>query len=358
MALTAEVNNIAATTFQPTIGNLAADGTHEYQLSARADFNWCVAPIIEEAASVAPLFTGLNAGSLYYFRARAKRADDTREDWSNVLAMRTLDGAARDISPAPVMIQPAMLVVPATPLSITGLDEDPGFPAANVLHDGPTIWQSSRDNTTSELRLEMGDVDIDTIAVLGTNLSETASIRIFAGSTTGYGDFDSGNLTFRASPNLPMRRGFHGIVELPSVERHRYWRIQLIDDRQPRSIVAQHLIMGLNRVSKNHAVEKVETPVDLSTFSRNVLGNPIRSRRARLRRVDFDIAVMKEADFETKYGDLYHLVGTSDPVLCVPNSKGGAFLHDRILYGPIVGGRAVNVASPYYTRTFQIESII
>ena len=75
-----------------------------------------------------------------------------------------------------------------------------------------------------------------------------------------------------------------------------------------------------------------------------------------MRRVEFDISMMTEAQYELAYGDLHRF--ENEAVLVVPNSKTGAFLHDRILFGDLRGSRTVNPFTPRYTRSFTIESLI
>src|SRR3546814_14079108 len=104
------------------------------------------------------------------------------------------------------------------------------------------------------------------------------------------------------------------------------------------------------------AADKNEVGVDLGSLERLRSGNPNRIRGYRMRRVDFDLAALTEAQYETQYGDLHWRVGGTDPVLIVPNSKSGAFLQDRILYGAITAGRPVNSYSPYSTPTLDRSS--
>ena len=117
-----------------------------------------------------------------------------------------------------------------------------------------------------------------------------------------------------------------------------------------------HLIMGQNRVSKNHALEKIETPAPFTSSERKRSGIVDRVRGMPMRKVDFELQMLTEAQYETIYGDLWRL--ENEPVLVVPNSKSGAFLHDRILFGDLTGGRTVNPSSPRYNRQFTINSII
>jgi hypothetical protein len=118
----------------------------------------------------------------------------------------------------------------------------------------------------------------------------------------------------------------------------------------------EHIAVGLNRKSKNHALEKTETPLNLGSKERTRSGNPDRVQGLKMRRVEFDLAWLTETQSET----LYHEIGSwlDEPVFVVPNSKAGAFLHDRMLYGDLKTIRTVQPSSLHYTRTFGVESLI
>lgn len=358
-ALTISPNAATDDSLTVNITNLAADGAITFQYSSRADFRNCVAPAVSVPPASPLLVPGLNAGSLYFVRARSVRADGSVEDWSNILALKTLAGSARSTAPNAVMIQPAMIVVPAAILSSDDLGEGvAGFPIDNLFFDGPVGFRTVETGGVYAFVVEVGDEAIDTIAVLSTNCSPDATITIKAGSTAAGLDFTTGPLPFRASANLPQRPGFHALVQLPSPERRRFWRIEITDDLLSNVLHAEHFVLGLNRATRNHSVNKTEQGIDLGLLDRSRDGNPIRAAGFRHRQVDFEISMLTEEQYELSYADLDHAVGSTLPVLCVPNSIRNAFFHDRILYGAISSGRVVSPASPRFTRGFAIQSVI
>ena len=206
--------------------------------------------------------------------------------------------------------------------------------------------------------MEIGGDPVDTIALLQTNAPEASTIAVDAGDTLDVNKYSYGPIPFRASPALPGRPGYHSLMRLPAAQSYRYWHIRVTAPVFGGHFEAQQLVLGLNRATKNHSVDKAESVVDYGTLERTRAGNPVRTLGARHRRVDFDISMLTEAQFEANYADLDWRVGQTEPLLVVPNSKAGSFLHDRILYGPMRGGKIVNPASPRYTRGFTIESII
>ena len=342
-------------------GYLGTD-TIRIQYSTNPNFANALAPSYEIAPAASHTMQKLNQASRYYVRARLVHQDGSADSWVGPLTLYTPLGNARDLSVSAVLIEPARIVVPEKMTGISGQDEVAGFPAANVAHDGPTAWRSSG-ATSHKLLFALGQVPIDTIAMLNTNLPEDATITIAASDTLAdipdvpSADF-SAAFTFRASANVPGRPGYHGIFDLGAPRSYRYWNI-FISATCPGGVAEiQHVVAGINRATKNHSVDKNEQPIDFAEFDRTRDGQPVRTDGMRGRRVDFDISMLTQAQYEDIYSDLWYRVGTTEPLLVVPNGKEGAFLHDRILYGVLRTYRASNPASPVYSLALSIESII
>lgn len=362
-APTVAVNSTTYQSVQLALTSLAADGTVEVQIGTRPDFKFCVAPIITGLARTSPqTFNGLNQDTPYYIRARSRRASGAAESWSTIATAHTQLNNAPDLSTPAVLISPAMLVVPAPILEWTGNNTVAGFPCDNLGFDAPVAWRSSSatPNTTASFLARMAAQPVDTIALLMSNAPESATVQVQAGNDSSTTSFTSTVFPFRASANLANRPGYHALIRLPTAQSYPFWRVTVTIGGSGLNgpFHLEHAVFGFNRVSKNHSVDKVEAPLDYGSFERSAMGIPQRTLGLRGKRVDFEISMMNQLQFETLYADLPRLVGTTSPVLAVPNSKAGAFLHDRILYGVLSGGKAVNPASPVYSRTFTIDSIL
>ena len=334
----------------------------ELQVAIRPDGELCVAPLHRFAdIENQVVIKGLSPDTTYFVRAREINNVGDAGPWE-VAAYRT-PGPAEEYTVANITHSKAMVVVP-TPVIVWHADNEvEGHPAENLGYDAPVGWRSKPGGTTHAFTAEMAAEPIDTIALLMSNLGEDATVTIKAAdtlaNTTAAPDFTLGPIPYRASSPLSARPGYHALVRLDSPEAHKFWRIELEGELTENLLELQHAIFGLNRSTKNHSVDRTSAPIDLGEFGRSRSGVPQRALGARMRREEFDISAMDEDDFEKHYRDLRWRVGSTEPVLIVPNSKEGQYLHDRILYGTLnPSSRHTNMRGKLHTQSFSIESLI
>ncbi len=346
MAITLTAGALTATTATLNVAG-SNGGSIQVQLSSSDRFAFVPSPIYLFGNGGALNLANLNQRATYYARARNFANGAATSVWGPTIGFRTQDGVAQATLPANVMIDLAMVVRPEPILAIAGSADD-GFPLANLTDDAPVAWKASG-QASQVLTVTHAGAPFDTIALLNTNVGEAGTITIADGATQLY----SG--PFRASANLPGRRGYHCLARFaPSTAR--VVTITIAGGLPNNMIYAEHLVLGRNRVTKNHAVEKTETPLPKTSIERGRSGIPDRLDGLAMRKVEFDIAMMTEQQYETAYGDLVY--AENEPFLVVPNSKSGAFLHDRILFGDLKGSRIFNPNTPRFTRTFVTESLI
>lgn len=363
MPMTLAVASVAEQSAVLQFGGLAPDGSVDVQIGARRDFSFCVAPIMNIVRTAQLEFQALNQRATLYARCRARRSSGVVEPWSDVFGFRTLDGPARVVVPQGVMIEPALIVVPEPVLEWRSNAEVAGFPVSNLGRDAPVGWkvEDVDGELASIVQSRLSGAPIDTIAALNSNMPEAGQVSIFAASTreglgSGIGRVTvAQSVPFRASANLPGRAGYHGLFRFAAVALP-WWEVRFEGQKTGDTFWLEHLIFGMNRVTKNHSVDKSEAAFPRGSVERTRSGNPDRPDGLPMRRVEFDISMMTEAQFETAYADLHR--HENEAVLVVPNSKKGAFLHDRILFGDLRGGRTINPFSPRFTRSFTIESLI
>lgn len=329
----------------------------DIQYGTRPDFIYSIAPIITVPKAATYTFSNLNRAQTYFFRERGVDSGELRGPWSNTLQMSTLPGVDSVPGFSSVLIQPAIVVVPIkTNGFVTG--SLTGYPNEAMLDGSPsTGWRATLVANSFTMQFYAGGALMDTVALLDTNLPEAATWRIKLISLDGTTVLaDSGTIAFRASPNLPGRRGYHGFYRFG--QAYSVGRVDItLTATLPANIVhVTHLVAGLARVTRNYSEINLQ-PFDLGQLQRQRDGSPVGVPGFRGRRVDFTISALTETQHETAYADLADRVGLDQPVFIVPNSKSGLYLHDRLLYGPLLSTRAAG-ARLRYDRQFSVESII
>ena len=328
----------------------------QLQYGTRADFDYSIAPIFGAAAAATQTFSKLNRSQTYYFRERGVDAGGLVGPWSNVLAVQTSPGTDPSPGIAAVLIQPALIVVPAYVSEWGASGSMAGYSPAAVGDPSPsTGWRVSAAGTRT-LGAVLGGAQVDTVALLDTNLPEDATwaIRVYdlaGGLTATYGP-----MAFRASSGLPGRRGYHGFFRFPAPLAAAGIQIDIAGTVPGNVVHVTHAIFGLARATRNYSDLGIQ-PFDLGQLNRQRDGSPIGIPGFRGKRVDFTISALTETQHETAYADLADRVGLDQPVFVVPNSKPGIYLHDRLLYGPLLSTR-IGWSRLRAERQFSVESII
>jgi hypothetical protein len=365
MALTISLNAKTATTITIDLAGRTT-GTYDtiqFQYCVRPDFSFSLAPIADIATAAQIVLQTLNQGNTYFIRAREKASGSGAVGpWTAYLRVYTPISVAQSTTPLSVMIQPAIIVVPEDILLVANTP-NAAYPADNLLSDSPNeqCW-----TTGSIFKFDTSGAPIDTLALLGTNISASATWYARGFNVKADRDAFNSNYTaseggglFQASSGLPGRRGYHGLMRFVASHTEPYWFFQISGGTPPgNNIVATYCVVGLARTAKNIAADKVEAPTDYGNLERTRDGVPDRRYGWRGRKVDFEIALMTEAQWETQFADLRWKIGLTDPVLVVPNTRASAFLHDRILYGPITQQRATQPYAPRFTYDLTCDSLI
>jgi len=354
------IDNVTATSIRATYADPEPGQSIDIQFSIFPTWENCVCPIIRNQPLAQTTFQRFNADTTYYAQARV--VDNGVEGpWSPTAAFRTLPAADRNTSPVAITHAPALIVTPTPVLEWNSNSALAGYPAANLGFDAPVAWRSFA-NEQHFIGMRVAPEPIDTIALLMSNLPEASSCHVGAGATFDAARLSAqsaavANVNFRASPNLPARPGYHGLIRLDEPQAHPFWAIYINAECPGGVLHMEHLVMGRARVSKNVAVGDTDAVLDLGTIERNRFATPHRTFGARMRKVEFDLGALDEAQHETLYRELGWRVGLTDPVLVVPNSKSGSYLHDRILYGTLVSNQSTNIRGPLYNRSLAIESL-
>lgn len=337
----------------------------QVQYSADPEFKWGIAPIVRANTTAGTVLNGLNQAQTYYMRARPLSGGGVVGAWSNVVGIYTPAAALRDLSPATIMIEPALIVPPEKVLAWTASSEVPGYPVRTLGRDDPnSSWWAERVGLGFSFEVQIAPTPIDVISVLETNASEAATIVVKGGPSlanvrSGAPAFTHAAQPFRVSAGLPGRRAYHSFVRLPAPQTYPFWRVEIEGPIPGEIFVATYAVFGLALSTRNYAADsKSETLLDRGAIERDRSGNPARVEGHRGRTVEFEIVNMTEAQYEGMFSQIGWRLGTTRPALVVPNSKPGVFLHDRLLYGTMKAGRDANTYTPRFSKQFSIDSLI
>lgn len=360
---------LTATPTGPTSGSLALaniganTGAIEVQYGAREDFQFCVAPVFTVAAAATIAVANLNQAAQYFFRVRENFNDNTVGDWSNVYGITTPLGTARVLLPPGLSVAPAWIVPPATVLAWTSQSERAGYPARALGRDNPAaVFAATTASNVASFEMQTGGEPVDTIALLDTNIPESATIVVKAAATLAAVRSSPAYVTtaaaFRASPNMPGRLGYHGIIRLPAPQSYPFWRVEVTAAVPGGVVVITYAVVGLARVGFNISAGAGESMTDLGSITRDRTGLPDRTVGIVGRSSSFTISLMTDEQFETIFGGFARRAGITRSMLVVPNSKAGPLLHDRLLYGPL---RSFELSKPYsrkVTLSVECDSLI
>lgn len=338
----------------------------DVQYSTRPDFRFALSPLIPNVTPAGGqiVVQHLNQRTTYFFRVR-ERSGGAVGPWTDGLPAFTPNASSPILTPNGANKAPAFLVVPEHVAAWTAESSVAGHPPLNLGTDSPNDqWWADFANGGYAVEAQIGGAPVDTIALLETNAPANMTIRVKAGPSLanvrgGAPAYTSANQSFHASANLGGKQGYHALVRLPAAQSYPFWRIEMGGRAPLDRFVASYACLGLARsAGKNMADESTEVSIDLGELERSREGNPDRRLGFRRgRKVEFDIAMMTEAAWESQFADLRQAIGANDPILVVPNSRANAFLHDRLLFGT-VDARMSHPRSTRFTASLTVNSVI
>jgi hypothetical protein len=287
-----------------------------------------------------------------------------------VRAINTADGAVSapilaatqpsyaSTSYAGFSIDKAMAVVPTAINNMGTVLQNTiaGYPVTNLLLESPAAVTRFPGGSAGVSFMTSG-APIDTFALLGTMMGDDATMNI-VGYRDNFGQalvYDSTGQPFRASPGIGRRPSYHLLHKMPVPSTARFWIIYFTT-AAPQMLM-RNLVVGLARQSINPSQGWGHGLNDMGAAARSRFGDPDRVLGWRGRTVDFDLSWLKEEEYQAKWADLPTLVGKTQPLLVVPNSKRNIWLQDRIGYGVITDWRGQNIRSSRWSASFAIDSI-
>lgn len=179
-------------------------------------------------------------------------------------------------------------------------------------------WRSD-DTANLWVRGDLGSTKaIDFMGILQANALPGTQFRLRLGTTQaqvdGTAPYDSGVQTF-ISPAFTSDDGFyHAHWELPSVQNARWWRIDI--SGHTGDFEAANLVLGKKFEPQrfyNYGFQRgVE---DLGSASETPFGVIDEQPGITIRKIQFTLAWVTEAEFETGFQPLFKRIGKREPVL-------------------------------------------
>ncbi|MES2903279.1 MAG: hypothetical protein V4696_03760 [Pseudomonadota bacterium] len=336
----------------------AGGGETQFEVEAnrQPDFSSDDSLVKTGLAAGAVTFTGLPAETPFWFRGRSTNGG-VKGPWSLLLLQATAVPAA-PAAYTGYSIEPAILVVPEALSQMQCAAADAGSTADNLNNDDPLSVLRSSSGSLSII-FNTGGVPLDVIALLGTMANDGATWRIRCASSqanlTASPTMDTGTVALRVSTGIGRRPSYHAYRRLSASRTDAWWQIDIVHTAP--QFIARHLVVGLARQSVNYSRGAGAVPMDLGQMARTTFGAPDRTPGWRGRQVDFALSWLSETEYETKWSRLDQLVGTTFPVLALPNPKANLYLNDRIAYGHITGMRGENVRDAKWSKSLDIASL-
>lgn len=341
-----------------TVSIAAAVGetVFEIELNRAEDFASDESIVATNGAAGGNVIAGLPAGTPFFIRAR--KMDGGPGPWSAPLLAATLSPGAPGAY-AGWSVAPALLVVPEPIDQPSCGQATAGSSAANLLNDDPLSVLRARGGTI-DIVFRTAGRPVDSVSLLGTMASETATIAIAAANShadvTGAAPpFSLAATRFRASANLGLRPSYHSFQRLGGAQIYPWWRVRI--SHSAPEFIARNLVIGLARQSVNLSRGARTSFMDLGTVNRNRFGSPDRVHGWRGRMVEFGLSWLREAEYHAKWSDLEALVGGTAPVLAIPNTAANQYLHDRIAFGNIEQTSGELMRGDRYGKTLEIRSL-
>lgn len=355
---TLDLSARAANSMNLTLGAGGGETAWEIEVNRAADFFSDESYFVPQAASGVRTISDLVPDTPYYFRAR--KTNGGNGPWTPTVMAATLVPTQAVVPYTGFTIVPAILVVPE-PINepdLAATNVEAGSSVLNLLNDDPASVLKVA-GTGSAITFRTTGRSIDTFALLGSAANENVTWRIRGGTSaanvTAAPTTDTGVVNFRINPGIGRRPHYHAFRQLAAPVTTEYWRIDIAG--VTANWFARHMVVGLARSSVNISRGAGRAPMDLGQFQRTQLGSPDRVRGWRGETIDFPLSWLKESEYETKWSDLMQLVGTTEPVLAIPNPKSNVYLNDRIAYGVIADARDENMRSDRYAKTLTIASL-
>lgn len=248
------------------------------------------------------------------------------------------------------------IIKPLAFSAVSGSSVD--YPIANLASDRRgLVWRTAGVSGAQHFIIDLGEAkSVDRVALLRTNLRDTATWQVRAGSTSGGTSssptHDSGSMAAWASSTLRRERP-NSFYKLTSAHSARYWRIDITDTSHPDGYIeACRLVIGTafkpaNGISygSGRGIE------DFSVIRRTPKGDPSILPGRRYPTASLRLDWIEDSEYEAFLSFLEES-GTSTPLLFHLDTDDATDGMAKMYYGPI--SRSV----PLVYEGYDINSIL
>lgn len=258
------------------------------------------------------------------------------------------------------------IVAPCDLGAITTGNEAPGRPASHLgeFLDIGMVWESIG-NTDLWVRGDFGMTRrIDFAGVLAANAGPGTTIRLRMGDTQaevdGAAPYDSGPLPFITPGTIDDDGLYHSHLELPEVQPHRWWRIDI--GGHVGDFSAAKLILGKKVQSERYYSSGAERGVsDMGGIEIGRWGIPSVTDGLIFRTLAFTLGWVSETAYEGDIEPLLRRLGKRNVALCCFDPDAGPWRQARTYFGWLQTMNAAKLgtlAPGRYQQDFAILSMI
>jgi hypothetical protein len=230
------------------------------------------------------------------------------------------------------------------------------LPGANVQQPHLSRqWQTAAGVKSSNLIFDMlASVSCSMLAVLGTNLTPAATMRLRAS------DLDptvvANLLLDTGTVAAGVKAGYGAIYKQVALTAARYWRLDLTDNSVPDNLRVGRVVLG---PSWTHAKALIYgwgvTPHDPSTVEESYGGQSYPDVRPQKRVLDFALDFLSESEIYDNAFALARAAGVVKDVLAIPRET-GAYVSEQAVWGLIQGAKPiVHHASQLFRQQFTVK---
>ncbi len=247
--------------------------------------------------------------------------------------------------------------------TLTASSELASAPVANLQRMQPTDLFQAASSADFYLEADRGSAQpFNLVALLYTNVGGSGTWRVRAADTQGgltsSPPYDSGSLTFWASPNLDTWTRRHSLLWIPAGVTRRWVRIDV--GSVGATFQGGRLYIGQAwQPSRNYQYGGGLGHVDLSPKTRANGLHTVPTAKPTLVQQDFQLDFLSEAEMYANLFELRRLRGATKDVLVCLNPDDTTYRHQAMCYGLLDWTeRITRPAFKRFAQNFRIEELV